>query len=233
LEFNEITLGEILVPRIDMVAFDIEYSFEKLLTLAENSSYSRIPVYDEKIDNIIGVLALNHFYRALVDANGEEFDIRPLLLEPCFLHKSMKLPQALKTMRENQIHLAIVVDEYGGTLGIVTLEDILEQIVGDIWDESDEIVEEYHQISDVSYEISGDMGIWDFFDLLEINARDFESEYTTVGGWAIEMLNAQPNEGDSFHYKNLYIIVAEMEDLRILRLTVLVNPPEEDEDEEA
>ena len=233
LEFNEITLGEILVPRIDTVAFDIEYSFEKLLNLAENSSYSRIPVYDEKIDNIIGVLALNHFYRALVDANGEEFDIRPLLLEPCFLHKSMKLPQALKTMRENQIHLAIVVDEYGGTLGIVTLEDILEQLVGDIWDESDEIVEEYHQISDVSYEISGDMGIWDFFDLLEINARDFESEYTTVGGWAIEMLNAQPNEGDSFHYKNLYIIVAEMEDLRILRLTVLVNPSEEDEDEEA
>ena len=231
LEFNEITLGEILIPRIDMLAFDIEDSFEKLLDLAESSCYSRIPVYEDKIDNIIGVLSLNHFYRALVDANGEQIDVRSLLLEPCFLHKSMKLPQALNTMREDQIHLAIVVDEYGGTLGLVTLEDILEQIVGDIWDESDEIVEEYRKVSESSYEISGDMGIWDFFDLLEIKARDFESEYTTVGGWAIEMLNAQPHEGDSFHYKNLYIIVAQMEDLRIIRLTVVVNPPEEDEEE--
>jgi len=144
----------------------------------------------------------------------------------------MKLPQALSTMRENQIHLAIVVDEYGGTMGIVTLEDILEQIVGDIWDESDEIVEEFRKISDFSYDVNGDMGIWDFFDLVKVNSRDFESEYTTVGGWAIEMLNAQPHEGDSFHYKNLYIIVSQMEDLRITRLTVVINPPEEDEDEE-
>ncbi|MBQ7321869.1 MAG: HlyC/CorC family transporter [Clostridia bacterium] len=232
LEFNEITLGEILIPRIDILAYDVQYSFEKLLAIAEDSCYTRIPVYDEKIDNIIGILSLNHFYRALVDANGEPFDIRPLLLEPCFLHKSMKLPQALKTMRENQIHLAIVVDEFGGTMGIVTLEDILEQIVGDIWDESDEIVEEYRQISDNGYDVSGDMGIWDFFDMLEVNAKDFESEYTTVGGWAIEMLDAQPHEGDSFQYKNLYVIVAQMEDLRVTRLTVVVTPVEEDEDSE-
>ena len=232
LEFSEITLGEILIPRIDMLAFDIEDGLEKLIAIADSSCYTRIPVYEEKIDNIIGVLSLNHFYRALVDARDEEIDIRSLLFEPCLLHKSMKLPRALATMRENQNHLAIVVDEYGGTLGLVTLEDILEQIVGDIWDESDEIVEEYRKVSDFSYEISGDMGIWDFFDLVEVNSRDFESEYSTVGGWAIEMLNAQPHEGDSFHYKNLYIIVAQMEELRITRLTVVVNPPEEDEEDE-
>ena len=232
LEFNEITLGEILIPRIDMLAFDIEDDLEKLINIADTSCYTRIPVYDEKIDNIIGVLSLNHFYRALVDAQGEEIDVRSMLLEPCFLHKSMKLPQALATMRDNQIHLAIVVDEYGGTLGLVTLEDILEQIVGDIWDESDEIVEEYRKVSDFSYEVSGDMSIWDLFDLVELNARDFESEYSTVGGWAIEMLNALPHEGDSFQYKNLYIIVSQMEDLRITRLTVVINPPEEDEEDE-
>jgi len=232
LEFNEITLGEILIPRIDTLAFDIEDDFDKLLNIADSSCYTRIPVYEGTIDNIIGVLSLNHFYRALVDDDGAQVDVRSLLLEPCFLHKSMKLPQALSTMRENQIHLAIVVDEYGGTMGIVTLEDILEQIVGDIWDESDEIVEEFRKISDFSYDVNGDMGIWDFFDLVKVNSRDFESEYTTVGGWAIEMLNAQPHEGDSFHYKNLYIIVSQMEDLRITRLTVVINPPEEDEDEE-
>ena len=232
LEFNEITLGEILIPRIDMLAFDVENDFEKLLQLADTSCYTRIPVYEGTIDKVIGILSLNHFYRALVEGEGVQPDIRSLLLEPCFLHKSMKLPQALSTMRENQIHLAIVVDEYGGTMGIVTLEDILEQIVGDIWDETDEIVEEYRKISDSSYDINGDMGIWDFFELVEVNDRDFESEYTTVGGWAIEMLNAQPHEGDSFQYKNLYIIVAQMEDLRITRLTVVINPPEEDEDED-
>ena len=231
LEFNEITLGEILIPRIDTLAFDIEDDFDRLLNIADSSCYTRIPVYEGTIDNIIGILSLNHFYRALVAQDGTQIDVRSLLLEPCFLHKSMKLPQALSTMRENQIHLAIVVDEYGGTMGIVTLEDILEQIVGDIWDESDEIVEEYRRITDTNYEVSGDMGIWELFDLLEIHARDFESEYTTVGGWAIEMLNAQPHEGDSFHYKNLYIIVAQMEDMRIIRLTVIVNPPEEDEDD--
>lgn len=231
LEFSETTLAEILIPRIDMLAFDIEDDLSKLIAVADGSCFSRIPIYEEKIDNIIGVLSLNRFYRALVDSEGAEIDIRPLLREPCFLHKSMKLPQALNTMREQQIHLAIVVDEYGGTMGIVTLEDILEQIVGDIWDESDEIVEEYHQTGSNSYDVSGDMGIWDFFDMLEINARDFESEYTTVGGWAIEMLNASPHEGDSFDYKNLYIIVAEMDDMRITRLSVVVNPVEEDEDE--
>ena len=216
-----------------MLAFDIEDDFEKLLSIADGSCFSRIPVYEEKIDNIIGILSLNHFYRALVDADGAEIDVRSLLMEPCFLHKSMKLPQALRTMREQQIHLAIVVDEYGGTMGIVTLEDILEQIVGDIWDESDELVEEYRQTGNNSYDVSGDMSVWDFFDMLEINARDFESEYTTVGGWAIEMLNASPHEGDSFDYKNLYIIVSEMDDMRITRLSVVVNPVEDEEDEEA
>ena len=232
LEFNEITLGEILIPRIDMLAYDIEDGMEKLLEIADSSCYTRIPVYEEKIDRIIGILSLNRFYRALVDSEDGQLDVRSLLLKPCFLHKSMKLPQALATIREKQVHLAIVVDEYGGTLGLVTMEDILEQIVGDIWDESDEIVEEYRPLSETSYEVSGDMGIWDFFELVKLRAKDFESEYTTVGGWAIEMLNALPHEGDSFHYKNLYIIVARMEDLRITRLTVVINPPEDEDEEE-
>lgn len=117
-------------------------------------------------------------------------------------------------------------------MGIVTMEDILEQIVGDIWDESDEIVEEFVKTGDAAYEVSGDMGIWDFFELLEVDDRDFESDYTTVGGWAIEMLDATPHAGDSFTYKNLYIIVAAMDDMRITRLSIVVKPVETDEDED-
>ncbi|MBQ8397423.1 MAG: CBS domain-containing protein [Clostridia bacterium] len=134
-------------------------------------------------------------------------------------------------MRQRQAHLAIVVDEYGGTMGIVTMEDILEQIVGDIWDETDEIVEEYTKTGETTYDVNGDMNVWDFFEMLEVNTRDFASDYTTVGGWAIEMLDASPHEGDSFTYKNLYIIVAAMDDMRVTRLSVVVNPVEKDEDE--
>ncbi len=231
LELNETTVEEILIPRTSMLAIDIEDDFEEILEVADQSSFSRIPVYEDRIDNIIGIMYLNYFFRALVEADGEPVDIRPLLMEPLFIHKSMKLPAALKEMRHRQAHLAIVVDEYGGTMGIVTMEDILEQIVSDIWDETDEIVEEYVKTGDSTYTVYGDMSIWDFFDLVDVNDRDFESDYTTVGGWAIEMLDAAPHEGDSFTYKNLYIIVDAMVDMRVTRLSVVVNPPEEDEEE--
>ncbi len=231
LELRDTTLEEILIPRKKMLAIDIEDEFAEILEVADRSSFSRIPVYEGNTDNIIGILYLNYFYRALVEADGAEVDIRPLLMEPFFLHKSKKLPAALSEMRQRQAHLAIVVDEYGGTMGIVTLEDILEQIVGDIWDETDEIVEEYTQTGEATYDVNGDMSVWDFFEMLEVKTKDFSSDYTTVGGWAIEMLDASPHEGDSFTYKNLYIIVAAMDDMRVTRLSVVVNPVEEDEDE--
>jgi len=231
LELSDTTLEEILIPRTKMLAIDIEDDFSDILETADQSTFSRIPVYEGSMDNIIGIMYLNYFFRALIDADGAEVDIRPLLLEPMHLHKSKKLPAALQEMRERQAHLAIVVDEYGGTMGLVTLEDILEQVVGDIWDDSDEIVVEYTQTGDNTYDVSGDMSVWDFFELLEINTRDFTSDYTTVGGWAIEMLDASPHTGDSFTYKNLYIIVSSMEDMRVTQLSVVVNPPEEEEEE--
>ena len=135
-------------------------------------------------------------------------------------------------MRLRQLHLAIVTDEYGGTLGLVTIEDIVEEIVGEIWDESDEIKTELVKTAESSYEVSGDMGIYDFFEALEINARDFESDYTSVGGWAIEMLEGDPHEGDSFEYKNLFIVISEMADMRVMKLTVMVRPDEGEEEEE-
>jgi len=231
LELSDTTLEEILIPRTKMLAIDIEDDFSDILETADQSTFSRIPVYEGSMDNIIGIMYLNYFFRALIDADGAEVDIRPLLLEPMHLHKSKKLPAALQEMRERQAHLAIVVDEYGGTMGLVTLEDILEQVVGDIWDDSDEIVVEYTQTGDNTYDVSGDMSVWDFFELLEINTRDFTSDYTTVGGWAIEMLDASPHTGDSFTYKKLYIIVSSMEDMRVTQLSVVVNPPEEEEEE--
>ena len=240
LEFRDTTVEEIITPRIDMLAFNISDSPKKLHRLAEESHFSRIPVYENTIDNIIGILYLNHYYKKVTDK--EKFkSVRELLMEPCFVHKTMKLPAALNLMRERKMHLAIVVDEYGGTLGLITMEDILEEIVGDIWDESDDIVTEFTMTNDSTYEVSGDMNIDDFFAEIDFEPKEFTCEYSTMGGWAIEMLNADPHVGDSFTFcdmteeeeenadddedafkTELCVVVSEMEDLRITLLTVLI-----------
>lgn len=232
IEFGETTLREILTPRRDMLAIDIDDDCHEILEIAMSSSFSRIPVYRDSIDNIIGVLYLNHYFKKVSEVGVENVDLENMLVDGCFFHKAMKLPAALRQMRLRQLHLAIVTDEYGGTLGLVTIEDIVEEIVGEIWDESDEIKTELVKTAESAYEVSGDMGIYDFFEALEINARDFESDYTSVGGWAIEMLEGDPHEGDSFEYKNLFIVISEMADMRVMKLTVMVRPDEGEEEEE-
>ena len=238
LDFPDTNVEEIMTPRIDIVNIDIDDDPAAIRQIITESRYSRIPVYEDNIDNIIGVLYLNHYYKALAKfkADGldpETLDIRSLIVEPPFIYKSMKLPAALATMKESKMHLVVVTDEFGGTLGIVTMEDILEELVGDIWDESDEIVEMINKIGDNIYEVKGDMNIDDLFAEIEFDAEvhDFECEYSTVGGWAVEMLNDAPKVGDSFNYENLCIIVNDMDDMRVTSLTVLVTPVEDETEE--
>ncbi|MCQ2353518.1 MAG: hemolysin family protein [Clostridia bacterium] len=232
LEFHETTIEEVMTPRIDLVTIDIDDDPENIRNIIEGSTFSRIPVYSDSIDNIIGVLYLNHYFKEAVDNN--KVDLRSLLIKPCFLHKTMKLPAALKHLRDRQTHIAIVIDEFGGTMGVVTIEDILEEIVGDIWDESDEIVPSMTEIAPNKYEVIGEMNIDDFFYELDYEPKDFECEYSTVGGWAIENLNSDPHVGDIFKYDFLTVLVSEMEDdVRVTKLTVTVGErPQEDEEEE-
>ncbi|MDY5940551.1 MAG: hemolysin family protein [Eubacteriales bacterium] len=232
IEFKETTLAEILTPRTAMLTIDVDDDPAEILDIAMKSTYSRIPVYEDSIDNIIGVLYLNHYFKKISEVGTDAVDLRSMLVEAPRFHKAMHLPAALRQMRDRQLHLAIVIDEYGGTLGLVTLEDILEEIVGDIWDESDEIKTEMVKTAENTYDVSGDMNVYDFFEELGVSDRDFESDYTTVGGWAIEMLEGEPHEGDSFEYKNLYVLISEMEEMRVVKLTVIVRPePEEEENE--
>ena len=247
IDFRDTTVEEIMTPRIDMTAFDIADPPEEIEALVDESRYSRIPVYEDSIDNIIGILYLNHYYKKVTDEDaGQPFDLRDLLMKPNFIHKTMKLPAALSLLRERKTHIAIVVDEFGGTLGLVTMEDILEELVGDIWDETDEIVEECVRTGENTYEVNGDMNIDDFFAEIEFEPREFECEYSTVGGWAIEMLEADPHVGDSFSYRDipledgeeedpedpattLTVVVSAMDDMRVTKLTVLVTRPKSEE----
>ena len=230
LEFHETTIEEVMTPRIDLTTIDIDDDRESIIETIENSTYSRIPVYEDSIDNIIGILYLNQYYRAAVD--DPNADIRGMLMKPCFLHKTMHLPDALKHLRDRRTHIAIVIDEFGGTMGVVTIEDILEELVGDIWDESDEIITDIVKTGENTYEVLGEANIYDFFNEIDYEPRDFESEYSTVGGWAVENLNSDPHVGDSFTCGRLYVIVTEMDEMRVTKVTAVLNKPSEDNEDE-
>ena len=228
IDFSDVMASEVMTARVDVVALDIDESWEEQLRVIDWAPYSRIPVYQDSVDNIIGVLYLNHFLKAL--AGEERPDIRSLLMPPCYVYKTMKLPAVLTELRKAKQHLAVVTDEYGGTLGILSMEDVLEQLVGEIWDDTDEIREEILERSSGEYEIDGDMSISDFLDLVGIRARDFDAESETVGGWTIEMFGAFPKPGDSFRYGNMSVTVLEMDGLRVEKVLVKILPPEEEQE---
>ncbi|MCQ2385633.1 MAG: hemolysin family protein [Clostridia bacterium] len=230
LDFSDTTMGEIITHRLECDAIDITLPLEEAVKVISGTSYTRLPVYEHNFDHVIGVLNVNHYYRQLA-LEGEVTDLRPLLQKPEFVYGTMKLPAALAEMREKQNHVDFVLDEYGGVSGIVTMEDILEQIVGEIWDESDEIEDDFVKTGDDVFEVNGSANIIDMFDLMDVDDRDFDSDCTTVGGWAIEMLDADPHEGDTFSYKNLYVIVTEMGENRINRLSVRVSDTKAEEEE--
>lgn len=231
LEFSDTTVEEIMTPRTDLVTIDLDDDFEEISKTIEESTFSRLPVYRDSIDDILGILHLNLYYKEAVDS--KKIDIESMLLDTCYMHKTLKLPAALKMLREKQVHMAIVIDEFGGTLGVVTIEDILEEIVGEIWDESDEIVSEMVEQAPNVYEILGEMSIGDLFYELDFHPKDFECEYSTVGGWAIQSLEAEPHVGDKFTYEFLEIEVTEMEDdILVTKLKVTVGERPTDEDEE-
>ena len=228
IDFSDVMASEVMTARVDMLALDIEDDWDELLKTIDESPYSRLPVYEDGVDNIIGVLYLNHFLKAL--AGDEKPDIRSLLMPVCYVYKTMKLPAVLSELRRAKQHLAVVVDEYGGTLGVLSMEDVLEQLVGEIWDETDEVEEEIVERPDGRFELDGDMVISDFIELMELNEEDFDFESDTVGGWTIEMFGSFPKVGDSFEYENFTVTVLQMDGLRVEKILVQVHPKPEAEE---
>lgn len=232
LDFDTVLAYEVVTPRVDMEAIDIHDPYEKNVKKILDSTYSRLPVFEDTPDNIIGILHLNHFYKEYV--SNDRVNIRSLLLPVTYVHKTMPLPDVLEKMKDSKSHMVVVLDEYGGTMGILTMEDVLEQLVGEIWDETDEIEREFVCIDDTHFEADGDMRIYDFFDEFDIDIdedENFEYDDSTVGGWTMTMLDGEASKGDSFIYKNLKITVIKAEEHRVWRVAVEKLPDDENEDE--
>lgn len=220
LEFSDMDAGDILTPRIDVIGFEINDSTEEILRLINETQFSRYPVYERTIDHVVGILYVKHLLHDLVD--GKAVSLQDLMLEPVFIPKSMKLDDIMNQFRDSQTHMAIVADEYGGISGIVTMEDVLEQLVGEIWDENDDIVNDWQELSRDRYEASGDMNLSEFFDKLDLDEEEVETGCATLGGWATENIGAMPVPFDAFDYKQYTILVMHVDDNhRITRLLIL------------
>ena len=230
LDFGDVLAYEVITPRVDLVGIDLDDSREEMLKVAFASPYTRIPVYQGTMDNIVGILHLNRLYKTLV--KDPDADIEQLLLPPIFVHKTMPLDDVFNIMRRQKRHMVIVTDEYGGTMGALTMEDVLEQLVGDIWDESDEIEEEFTQVRPHVFEVDGDMRLSDFFAEFDKDEEEIDDDNATVGGWAVEMLGGYPKLRESFTFEDLTVTILKRNNLRVLRLQVEQDPNWVDEDEE-
>lgn len=231
LDFDEVLAYQIITPRVDMEALDIRDSYDVNMKKILDTTYSRLPVYEDTPDNIIGVLHINQALKAMADS--DKISIRKIMIPPVFVHKTMPIPDVLEKMKENKCHLAVVLDEYGGTLGIITMEDILEQLVGEIFDETDDIEPEFVCIDDTHYEALGDMRIYDFFDEFDIDIEqneDFDGDITTLGGFVITMLEGEAQKGDTFRFNGLEFTVLEAEDFRVLKVGVEILPDNDEKE---
>ena len=231
LEFTDLDAADILTPRIDVIGFELHDSMDHILNTIAESQFSRYPVYERTIDHVVGILYVKHLLKELVD--NKDVQLTDLLLEPVYIPKTMKLHDIMDEFRTHQSHMVIVADEYGGIMGVVTMEDVLEQLVGEIWDENDDIVNDWQELDKHRWECSGDMNLTEFFDNLDLDDDKLESDCATVGGWATENIGAMPVAFDSFDYLQYTILVKHVdENHRISRLLILEHtyrPAEDDE----
>ena len=229
LQFGEVTVESVLTPRVDLVAVDISSSLENILAVIKTTNHSRLPVYEGSIDNIIGVLQIRKFIKAYLRL-GNNLDLRPLMDEVFFIHQSTNIDELLPVMSKRKLNMAVVTDNYGGTLGIVTVEDILEELVGEIWDEDDVVEESFVELGDGVYMVDADESVTDVFEQLGFEDPEADEELvnTLMGEWAYEQFSAIPKVGDSFQYHQVQVTVAAMTHNRILKLKVALLPETEE-----
>ena len=226
ISFSECPVGDILTPRVDMIAVDKSDSLEEIGKAFDESGFSRLPVFDGTVDSIVGVIHIRDFNK-LLQSNRKT--IRSIIKPTVFVAKQMSISELLKLMQSKKTHMAVISDEYGGTTGIATMEDILEELVGEIWDEYDEVVEEFVPNPDGSVTVLCSTLLDKMLEYFEVEDDD-ESDSVSVGGWVLEKLGKIAEEGDEFTYDKLLVKVTKVAERRILEITVTVLPDKEESD---
>ena len=226
IEFTDQEAVDILTHRVDLEGVPVGATKEEIAAKFTETRFSRLLVYNETIDDIVGIIHQKDFY---VGTGVTEKEISEITAPPVFVHKSEKIRELLERLQKEKSHMAIVIDEYGGTAGIVTMEDILEELVGEIWDEHDEVVEPFRQISTDTYIVDASISFDDFCEQFDI--EDMEADSVSLGGWIMEQLDKIPDAGDKFEYENLSIMVKETDSHRVTFAEVIVNEKPIPEDE--
>lgn len=227
IEFNDAEVGDILVPRVNVIAVEENTPMKDIRLVFSEHGFSRLPVYRGSIDTIIGMIHEKDFYAAYTSGAT---DIKGIVTSMALATEHMKISDLLRGMQKQKVHMATVVDEYGGTLGIVTLEDILEELVGEIWDEHDEVVDYFTKLDDEHYLVDGNAELTEFFEIFS-QEEDEESDSNTVSGWIIERSGDIPPIGYTFDYNNLTITVTKRTLKKVLEVKVEIRPAEEDAEE--
>lgn len=216
IEFSELEAVDILTPRIDVTAVSADASKEEIAELFSSTGYSRLPVYEGDIDHITGILYQKDFYHLIC---GQNIELQQVARPALFITKHMKIGALLKELQKRKSHIAVIVDEFGGMVGIVTLEDVLEELVGEIWDEHDVVINEIEMISDREYLVLGTAHVEKLFELLH---KDREFDVITVSGWAMEEIGRIPKNGDQFTYEDMKVTILEMKDKRVNKVRVSI-----------
>lgn len=225
IEFNDIAAGEIITPRVDICAVERNDDKDEILETFLKNNYSRIPVYEDSIDKIIGFINQKDFFAALL--KGVEFPVESLI-KPClYVPPKKKIIGIMHLLQKNKMHMAVVTDEYGGTMGILTLEDVLEQLVGEIWDEHDEETQQIFKIDDTNYEVLAEVSMNDLYEeILDTKSNNIKG-YLTLSGYLMDKLNRIPSQGDSYDDNFLHYTVQQVDDNRIKKVKIRVHQPED------
>ena len=220
IEFNDMEVSEILTPRVDLEALADTATMEEAAAMYASSGFSRLPIYHDSIDNIIGVLHEKDFYAAYCRGAKRLSELKSSVL---YTTETARISDLLRQLQQNKVHMAVVVDEYGGTQGVVTMEDIMEELVGEIWDEHDEVIEEFRKQSDGSYLVACSADLDDLYDLFDMKPSE-EYDASSVSGWVMEEIGRVPDVGDRFRADGLEVCVTRVEHRRVMEIRVRCLP---------
>ncbi len=228
IEFNDLDVKDVLTPRVDIVAVNIASSHEQIEKAFRFNSFSRLPVYENTVDNIVGVIHEKDFYELMYHNN--KGPIRRIIKPVIYTSPNTQISTCMKQLQAAKLHMAVVLDEYGGTEGIITLEDIIEELVGEIWDEHDVVEDFYTKVDDYTWMVKGDAEIDDLIDRFGVEEEDEEFDFITVSGWAIAELHHIPKVNEEFDYKNLHVTITKADQRKVLEVKVEIQKEEEDKE---